>query len=172
MKIFHPLFSTALFAAPFLFFFFLLCGCGTTGKHSEDASGGKKFPVERVLSGERRDASGRLAEAYMAGLTEALRSGNFAPLKKVLPPKLVSPKAEEIFNAMKTGLARFGTLESCTYYGMLDCTLFNDFLWKFRFVKPTGDPRMPQQIYEALYRVRVIHPAGEPMIASADFLFR
>ena len=55
---------------------------------------------------------------------------------------------------------------------MLDCTLFNDFLWKFRFVKETGDPRMPQQVYEALYRVRVIHPDKEPMIASADFLFR
>ena len=170
MKNSHPRFSPTLPAA--LCLFFLLCGCGTTGKRPEEASGNKKFPVERVLSGERRDASRRLAEAYIAGLTEALRSGKFAHLKKVLPSKLVSPKAEEIFNAMKKGLSRFGALESCTYYGMLDCTLFNDFLWKFRFVKPTGDPRMPQQIYEALYRVRVIHPDKEPMIASADFLFR
>lgn len=149
----------------------LLCGCAA-GKPSENASGNGKFPVERTVTGERRDAARRLADAYISGLNEALRSGEFAPLEKVLPKKLVSPKAKEIFNAMKTGLARFGKLENCTYYGMLDCTLFNDFLWKFRFVKETGDPRMPQQVYEVLYRVRVIHPDKEPMIASADFLFR
>ena len=170
MKNFHPRFSTALPAAFSLFF--LLCGCGTAEKRPEAVAGDKKFPVGRTLSGDRRDAARRLADAYIAGLTEALRSGKFAPLKKVLPTKLVSPKAEEIFNAMKTGLSRFGTFENCTYAGMLDCTLFNDFLWKFRFVKPTGDPRMPQQIYEVLYRVRIIHPDREPMIVSADFLFR
>ncbi|MBQ7207285.1 MAG: hypothetical protein IJS01_05755 [Lentisphaeria bacterium] len=158
------LFSALLLAS-------LLCGCAA-GKLSPSASGNEKFPVERTLSGERRDAALRLADAYIGGLTGALVSGEFAPLKKVLPKKLVSPKAEEIFNAMKAGLARFGKLESCTYYGMLDCTLFNDFLWKFRFVKETGDPRMPQQVYEVLYRVRVIHPEEKPVIIKADFLFR
>jgi hypothetical protein len=169
MKTFHRRHLPSLFSA--LFLASLLCGCAA-GKPSPDDSGNEKFPVERTLTGERRDAARRLADAYIGGLTEALTSGEFAPLEKVLPAKLVSPKAREIFNAMKTGLARFGKLESCTYYGMLDCTLFNDFLWKFRFVKETGDPRMPQQVYEALYRVRVIHPDKEPMIASADFLFR
>ena len=93
-------------------------------------------------------------------------------MKKVLPPKLVSPRAEEIFKNMRMGLAQYGTLESCVYYGMLDCTFYVDHLWKYRFVKETGDPRLPRRSFEVLYRVRVIHPEKTPLIVKADFMFR
>jgi len=160
------LFPTLLSA---LLFSLLLCGCRGTPQEEVKKPA---LPVEKSLSSQRREAARQLAQAYIDAQNEALRTGTFSPLKKVLPEKLVSKKAEEIFEAMRKGLARFGTLEECTYAGMLDCTFFNDFLWKYRFVKETGDPRMPRQIYEALYRVRVIHPEEKPVIIKADFMFR
>ena len=147
----------------------LFSGCRTAPPEEAKTP---SLPVEKSLSSQRREAAKKLAQAYIAGQNEALRTGSFAPLKKVLPEKLVSKKAEEIFEAMRKGLARFGALEACTYHGVLDCTFFNDFLWKYKFVRETGDPRMPRQIYEVLYRVRVIHPEEKPVIIKADFMFR
>ena len=158
---FRTILSACLLSLP-------LCGCRTAPEETK----GPALPVKKSLSGQRREAARKLAQAYIDAQNEALRTGSFSPLKKVLPEQLVSKKAEEIFEAMKKGLARFGAIEECTYAGMLDCTFFNDFLWKYRFVKETGDPRMPRQIYEALYRVRVIHPEKKPAIIKADFLFR
>jgi hypothetical protein len=47
-----------------------------------------------------------------------------------------------------------------------------DHLWKYRFVKNTGDSRLPQQSFEVLYRIRLIHPEKSPQIINADFIFR
>ena len=148
----------------------LLCGCRSTddGKKSDAI----KFPVDKSFNAERKTASLKLAQNYIDGLNNSLKTGDFSHLKKVLPSRNASPQAAKIFEALKKRIDSLGTLESCEIYGTLDCTLFVDHLWKYRFVKPTGDPRLPQQAYEVLYRVRIIHPDKVPRIVSADFLFR
>ena len=72
--------------------------------------------------------------------------------------------------AMRKALERYGRMESCTFFGSLNGTLYADFLWKYRFVKPTGSAELPDQTVELLYRVRVIHPEQKPVIIKADFL--
>ena len=148
----------------------LLCGCRSTVAPEKNTE--VKFPVEKSFDAERKTASLKLAQAYMDGLNAALKSGEFDHLKKVLPVQSASLRAKKVFEALKKRTASLGTLESCTFFNSLDCTLFVDHLWKYRFVKPTGDPRLPQQVYEVLYRVRVIHPEKSPRIIAADFLFR
>lgn len=148
----------------------LLCGCRSFD--SEKKVTENKFPVDKTFNAERKAASLQLAQNYIEALNQSLKTGEFSHLQKVLPPRSSSPQAAKIFAALKKRIDSLGTLESCTSYGSLDCTLFVDHLWKYRFVKSTGDPRLPQQAYEVLYRVRVIHPDKSPGIVAADFLFR
>ena len=148
----------------------LLCGCRSF--NSEKKVTENKFPVDKTFNAERRAASLKLAQNYIDALNLSLKTGEFSHLQKMLPSRSASPRAAKIFNALKKRIDSLGTLESCTPCGTLDCTLFVDYLWKYRFVKPTGDPRLPQQVYEVLYRVRVVHPDKSPGIVAADFLFR
>ena len=148
----------------------LLCGCRSFNGEKNAAE--HKFPVDKSFNAERKAASLKLAQNYIDALNLSLKTGEFSHLKKVLPTRNASPQAARIFTALKKRIDSLGTLESCTPAGLLDCTLFVDYLWKYRFVKPTGDPRLPQQAYEVLYRVRVIHPDQSPGIVAADFLFR
>ena len=148
----------------------LLCGCRSF--NDEKKAPEHKFPVDKTFNAERKAASLKLAQNYIDALNLSLKTGEFSHLKKVLPARSSSPQAAKIFSALKKRIDSLGTLESCTPAGSLDCTLFVDHLWKYRFSKPTGDPRLPQQVYEVLYRVRVIHPDKSPGIIAADFLFR
>ena len=148
------------------------CGCRHGEAEKTPPGSPSDFPYEKTFTAERKTAARQLAQNYINALNEALKSGEFAPMKKVLPPKLISPKAEEIFKAMRTALSKYGTLESCEYYGELDCTFFVDHLWKFCFSKATGDSRLPRQRFEVLYRIRTIHPEKKPLIVKADFMLR
>ena len=151
-----------------------LCGCGTPQSVPASASqpAAEKFPVEKVMSGERIHAGERLASGYIEALNRSLTTGDFAFLKKVLPAKIDEKRALKIFESMRTGLARYGKLSDCRYLTRLDCTLYTDYIWKYKFIRKTGDPRMPEQIFEVLYRVRVIHPGKAPVIVKADFMFK
>lgn len=147
----------------------LLCGCSSTEKSPVKATG---YPVEKAFNDERKTASFKLAENYIGALNTALKTGDFAHIRKVLPSRGTAPGAGKIFQNLKKRIDSLGRMESCTYNGVLDCTLFVDHLWKYRFIKPTEDPRLPEQCYEVLYRVRVIYPDKAPKIITADFLFR
>lgn len=148
----------------------LFCGCRGTQEVKTDVN--NKYPVEKTFTAERKAASFQLAQNYINALNASLKTGDFSHIKKALPSKGTSPGAEKIFEKLKKRIASLGRQESCVYAGMLDCTLFVDHLWKFRFTRKTGDSRMPEQRYEVLYRIRVIYPDKAPRIISADFLFR
>ena len=147
----------------------LLCGCTGTEAGKKTQTG---YPVEKAFNNERKTAAFQLAQNYIDALNTALKTGDFAHIKKALPSRGTAPGAAKIFQNLKKRIDTLGRLESCTYNGVLDCTLFVDHLWKYRFIKPTDDPRLPEQCYEVLYRVRVIYPDKSPKIITADFLFR
>lgn len=148
----------------------LLCGCYGTQPVSTVSD--KKYPVEKSFTKERKSASFKLAQNYINALNASLTTGDFSHIKKELPTKGTSKNAETIFSNLKKRIDSLGKLESCVYFSTLDCTLFADHLWKYRFIKKTGDPRLPEQCYEVLYRIRVIYPDKSPKIIAADFLFR
>ena len=154
----------------FLLLVVLLCGCRGTQPVKTAAS--DKYPVEKTFTAERKTASFQLAQKYINALNASLKTGDFNHIKKELPSKGTSPGAGKIFENLKKRISSLGSLESCVYAGTLDCTLFVDHLWKYRFIKKTGDPRLPEQRYEVLYRIRVIYPDKSPRIITADFLFR
>lgn len=145
-----------------------VCGCRSAEKQQPPAA--QNFPVEKALNEQRRMQARQLAQNYMDALNKSLHTGEFSYLAKELPRKLVSGRAKEIFHAMRKALERYGRMESCTFFGSLNGTLYADFLWKYRFVKPTGSAELPDQTVELLYRVRVIHPEQKPVIIKADFL--
>lgn len=153
-----------------IFLFVLLCGCRGTG--TEKSAAGLKYPVDKTFDAGRKQASLLLAQNYINAQNSALKTGDFEQMKKVLPKKGVSPRAKAIFEDLKKRVAALGRLESCSYFGVLDCTLFVDHFWKYRFVRPTGDPRHPEQCYEVLYRIRVIYPDKSPQVITAGFLFK
>ncbi|MBE6394575.1 MAG: hypothetical protein E7044_11045 [Lentisphaerae bacterium] len=148
----------------------LLCGCYGTKPVKTNAN--DKYPVEKSFTAERKNASFQLAQKYINALNTSLETGDFSHIKKELPSKGTSPGARKIFENLKKRIASLGSRESCVYAGTLDCTLFVDHLWKYRFIKKTGDSRLPDQCYEVLYRIRVIYPDKSPRIIAADFLFR
>ena len=148
----------------------LLCGC--YGSHPAKTAANDKYPVEKSFTAERKNASFQLAQKYINALNTSLKTGDFSHIKKELPPKRTSQGARKIFENLRKRIATLGKLESCVHTGSLDCTLFVDHLWKYRFIKKTGDPRLPDQCYEVLYRIRVIYPDKSPRIIAADFLFK
>ena len=154
----------------FLLLLILLCGCRAA--RTEKTTENDKYPVEKTFTAERKNVSFQLAQSYINALNTSLKTGDFSHIRKELPSKRTSPGAKKIFENLKKRIESLGRQESCTYAGTLDCTLFVDHLWKYRFLKKTGDPRFPEQCYEVLYRIRVIYPDKSPRIIAADFLFR
>ena len=154
----------------FLLLLVLLCGC--CGTRQAKTTANDKSPVEKSFTQERKDASFQLAQKYINALNTSLKTGDFSHIRKELPSKGTSQNAKKIFENLQKRIAYLGKLESCVHTDTLDCTLFVDYLWKYRFIKQTGDPRLPDQCYEVLYRIRVIYPDKSPRIIAADFLFK
>lgn len=148
----------------------LFCGCRST--QPEKTAANNKYPVEKSFTAERKSASFQLAQKYINALNTSLKTGEFSHIRKELPSKGTSRSAGKIFENLKKRIAVLGKLESCVHIDTLDCTLFVDYLWKYRFTRKTGDPRLPEQRYEVLYRIRVIYPDKSPRIIAADFLFK
>ena len=151
-----------------LFFCAVLCGCTAIPEKNTQTP----EPSKLAMNSPRKNAARQKAESYVQAMEKALRSGTFSFLEKELPPEIPRDRAKKIFDAMKKGVAKFGTLQETAYVCSLDCTFYVDHFWKFTFSRDTGDPKLPKQKFEALYRVRVIHPKNQPLIASADFFLR
>ena len=151
-----------------LFFCALFCGCTAVPEKTEHTPA----PAELAMNAARKNAARQKADSYVQAMEKALRSGEFAFLEKELPPEIPRDRAKKIFDAMKKGVAKFGILQKTAYVCSLDCTFYMDYFWKFTFTGTTADTKLPGQKFEALYRVRVIHPKTKPLIASADFFLR
>ena len=151
-----------------LFFCAVLCGCTAVPAKKEQTP----EPAKLAMNAPRKNAARQKADSYVQAMEKSLRSGEFSFLEKELPPEIPRDRAKKIFDAMKKGVAKFGTLQKTAYVCSLDCTFYMDYFWKFTFSRSTGNPKLPEQKFEALYRIRVIHPETQPLIASADFFLR
>ena len=111
-----------------------------------------------------------LAEKFVGGLVESLKSGDFQTFLSAQPAGS-RPFKKEDFDKMRDSLSkRYGKLTASEYLGQLDQGRVRDFLWKFTFERDdsAGIPAARRQI---VCWVRVGAVNGEPVLAGFSFCF-
>ena len=157
---------------------FLTFGCSSVQESPEKAAPAKEkltapdLPIERAFTPEKQAAAQKLVENYVNALQQAIETKDFAKLQTVLPKKIDQDRAKGIFDAMLTGLNKFGKLQKVERIGILNGTWVEDYLYRFRFVRKTNSPALQEQVFEALYRIKVVCPDQKPMIIKAEFNFK
>ena len=108
------------------------------------------------------DGGRKLATAFAEGFLAALKSGDFAVWKPVIPPSKADKLTPEFFRKIRTEVSEMlRTPAGAAYLGDLQKGEMRDHLWKLRFLKDG-------KVNEVVLQVRVVRTkgSGKPEISG------